>query len=86
MPEIIFPISGSAFRMACFIRMYNLLLNYFPNEPFFLLSGISQWGLKTSQEHVISRMVCFSFPMTYPGLPMFLLPKVILVSDFYLLS
>lgn len=40
MPGIIFPMSGSVFRMIFFIRKYSLSLNYFPNEPFFLPNDI----------------------------------------------
>lgn len=40
MPGIIFPMSGSVFRMIFFTRKYSLLLNYFPNELFFLPNGI----------------------------------------------
>ena len=65
MPGIIFPMSGSVFRMIFFIKKHNSMLNYFPNE----------WHLKTSQEHIYFPMECFSFPMTYSGFPMFSTPE-----------
>lgn len=40
MPEIIFPMSGSVFRMIFFIKKHNSMLNYFPNEQFFLPNDI----------------------------------------------
>mgnify|MGYP006979893699 FL=1 len=40
MPGIIFPMSGSVFRMIFFIKKHNSMLNYFPNELFFLPNDI----------------------------------------------
>ena len=37
---IIFPISENTFRMIFFIKKHNSMLNYFPNEQFFLPNDI----------------------------------------------